>query len=190
MDYWDSCTLKQPDKAAAAAHTYFQANPEHVEMGENLEQYKDLEGVNEDHFVDREARPHQYSFTAAVALYVKGDYEGAIVLFEEALTEYYEADVECRALCQGPQRFEGHDHLRYRYSLHELISDHTITGRPLQRTNDVGHLFDACGFTSWQDFAWPTCQHPTGAAGHPTNRTASACCRRSPEPQQPSNIVR
>lgn len=51
--------LQQPDKAAAAAHTYFQANPEHVEMGQDLEQYKDLQGVNEDHFVDREARPHQ-----------------------------------------------------------------------------------------------------------------------------------
>lgn len=54
-----SLQLKQPDKAAAAAHTYFQANPEHVEMGQNLEQYKDLQGVKEDHFVDREARPHQ-----------------------------------------------------------------------------------------------------------------------------------
>lgn len=51
--------LKQPDNAAAAAHTFFLANPEHVEMGENLEQYKDVEGVQEDHFVDREARPHQ-----------------------------------------------------------------------------------------------------------------------------------
>lgn len=28
-------------------------------MGQNLEQYKDLQGVKEDHFVDREARPHQ-----------------------------------------------------------------------------------------------------------------------------------
>ncbi|KAM6921307.1 prolyl 3-hydroxylase 2 [Xenentodon cancila] len=116
--------LKQPDKAAAAAHTYFQANPEHVEMSQNLEQYKDLQGVNEDHFVDREARPHQRFFTEAVRLYDNGDYEGAIALFEEALVEYYKADVECRALCQGPQKFEGHDHLRYRYSLHELVSDH------------------------------------------------------------------
>ncbi|XP_061739049.1 prolyl 3-hydroxylase 2 [Nerophis ophidion] len=116
--------LKQPDKAAAAAHTYFQANPEHVEMGQDLEQYKDLEGVKEDHFVDREARPHQRSFTAAVTLYDQGDYEGAIHLFEDALLEYYKADVECRALCQGPHRFEGYDHLRYRYSLHEVISDH------------------------------------------------------------------
>ncbi|XP_061832154.2 prolyl 3-hydroxylase 2 [Nerophis lumbriciformis] len=116
--------LKQPDKAAAAAHTYFQANPEHVEMGQDLEQYKDLKGVKEDHFVDREARPHQRSFTAAVTLYDQGDYEGAIHLFEDALLEYYKADVECRALCQGPHRFEGHDHLRYRYSLYEVISDH------------------------------------------------------------------
>lgn len=53
--------LKQPDKAAAAAHTYFQANPEHVEMGQNLEQYKDVQGIKEEHFVDREARPHQVS---------------------------------------------------------------------------------------------------------------------------------
>nr|XP_057928735.1 prolyl 3-hydroxylase 2 [Doryrhamphus excisus] len=116
--------LKQPDKAAAAAHTYFQANPEHVEMGQNLEHYKDLQGVEEDHFVDREARPHQRSFTAAVTSYDQGDYEGAVHLFETALVEYYKADVECRALCQGPHRFEGHNHLAYRYSLYEVISDH------------------------------------------------------------------
>lgn len=51
--------LQRPDKAAEAAHTYFQANPEHVEMGRDLEQYKNLQGVEETHFVDREARPHQ-----------------------------------------------------------------------------------------------------------------------------------
>lgn len=147
--------LKQPDKAAAAAHTYFQANPEHVEMGKNLEQYKDLQGVEEAHFVDREARPHQVfpgiwqvdiwefkkklvaehlwspvlqhkrSFTAAVKLYDKGDFEGSIALFEEALVEYYKADMECRALCQWPQKFEGYDYLRYRYSLYEVISGKT-----------------------------------------------------------------
>uniref|UniRef100_A0A8C7XF77 procollagen-proline 3-dioxygenase n=1 Tax=Oryzias sinensis TaxID=183150 RepID=A0A8C7XF77_9TELE len=116
--------LKQPEKAAAAAHTYFQANPEHVEMGQNLEQYKDLEGVREQHFVDREVRPHQRSFMDAVRLYDKEDYEGAISLFEEALVEYFKADVACRALCQGPQKFEDHDHLSYRYSLLEVVSDH------------------------------------------------------------------
>lgn len=53
--------LGQLDKAASASHTYFQANPEHVEMGEDLEQYKSMQGVKEEHFIDREARPHQVS---------------------------------------------------------------------------------------------------------------------------------
>ncbi|XP_077440993.1 prolyl 3-hydroxylase 2 [Vanacampus margaritifer] len=116
--------LKQPEKAAAAAHTYFQANPEHVEMSHNLEQYKDQQGLQEDHFVDREARPHQRFFSEAMNLYERGDYVGASRLFEEALVEYYKADVACRALCQGPHQFEDHDHLHYRYSLYEVISDH------------------------------------------------------------------
>lgn len=58
-------------------------------------------------------------------LYDKGDFEAAIVVFEEALVEYYKADVECRALCQWPQKFEGYDYLRYRYSLYEVISGKT-----------------------------------------------------------------
>lgn len=31
-------------------------------MGQNLEQYKDMQGVKEEHFVDREARPHQVGY--------------------------------------------------------------------------------------------------------------------------------
>ncbi|XP_076880682.1 prolyl 3-hydroxylase 2 [Brachyhypopomus gauderio] len=116
--------LKQLDKAAAAAHTYFQANPEHVEMIQDLEQYKALEGVEEKHFIDREARPHQRAFSAGVKLYDKGEYGRAATLFEQALAEYYQADVKCRALCEGPQHFEEQDHALYRYSLYELISDH------------------------------------------------------------------
>lgn len=66
--------------------------------------------------------PTQRAFTAAVKLYDKGDFEGSIALFEEALVEYYKADVECRAVCQWPHKFEGYDYLRYRYSLYEVIS--------------------------------------------------------------------
>nr|XP_023827325.1 prolyl 3-hydroxylase 2-like [Salvelinus alpinus] len=91
-------------------------------MDQNLEQYKALEGTNLDHFVDREARPHQRSFSAGVKLYDNANYEEAISLFEEALQEYYRADMECRALCQGPQRFEEQDHVLYRYSLYQLVS--------------------------------------------------------------------
>lgn len=70
--------------------------------------------------------PTQRSFTAAVKLYDQGDFEGSIALFEEALAEYYKADVECRAVCQWPQKFEGYDYLRYRYSLYEVISGKTV----------------------------------------------------------------
>ncbi|XP_060733508.1 prolyl 3-hydroxylase 2 [Tachysurus vachellii] len=114
--------LKQPEKATAAAHTYFQANPEHIEI--NLEKFKALHGVEEKHFIDREARPHQSAFTAAVQLYDNGNFEESVTLFEEALAEYYKADAECRVLCEGPQSFRDHDHVLYRYTLSELISDH------------------------------------------------------------------
>ncbi|XP_006637794.2 prolyl 3-hydroxylase 2 [Lepisosteus oculatus] len=116
--------LNQLDKAAEAAHTYFQANLEHVEMWQNLENYKLLEGVEESYFQDREARPHQQAFTTGVKHYDDGNYEKAIEFFEEALVEYYKADVECRALCEGPQKFEEYEYLEYRPSLYRAISDH------------------------------------------------------------------
>lgn len=79
----------------------------------------------------------QRSFAAAVGLYDEGDHRGAIALFEEALVQYYEADSECRALCQWPQRFDGHDHLRYRYSLYEIISGRSRHLGPLYMNGNV-----------------------------------------------------
>ncbi len=54
--------------------------------------------------------------------YDKGNYEESVTLFEEALTEYYHADVECQALCEGSQHFEEQKHVLYKYNLYELIS--------------------------------------------------------------------
>ncbi|XP_039621846.1 prolyl 3-hydroxylase 2 [Polypterus senegalus] len=116
--------LNQMDKAAAAAHTFFVANPEHMEMRQNLERYKLLDGVEESHFLDREARPHQQAFSTGVKHYDNENYEIAIKSFEEALVEYFKADVECRALCEGPQKFEDHAYLEYQPHLHKAISDH------------------------------------------------------------------
>ncbi|TRY96936.1 hypothetical protein DNTS_014282 [Danionella cerebrum] len=93
-------------------------------MSEHLEQYKVQKGVKEEHFIDRESRPHQRAFFAAVKLYDQENYEESALLFEEALAEYFRADEECRALCEGPQIFEEQDHVLYKYSLYELISDH------------------------------------------------------------------
>ena len=42
----------------AAAHTFFQANPDHVEMKQNLDYYRMMAGVQKEDFKDLEARPH------------------------------------------------------------------------------------------------------------------------------------
>lgn len=50
--------MNRPAKAAAAAHTFFVANPAHQEMKQNLEYYQAMVGVHEDDFTDLEAKPH------------------------------------------------------------------------------------------------------------------------------------
>lgn len=46
--------LGKLQKAASAAHTYFVANPSHLEMRNNIEKYRRMEGVTEEAFQDRE----------------------------------------------------------------------------------------------------------------------------------------
>lgn len=46
------------DKAVAAAHTFFQANPNHMEMKQNLDYYRMMAGVKEEDFKDLEIMPH------------------------------------------------------------------------------------------------------------------------------------
>lgn len=46
------------DKAVAAAHTFFLANPDHLEMRQNLDYYRMMAGVKEEDFKDLEERPH------------------------------------------------------------------------------------------------------------------------------------
>lgn len=50
--------MNRPAQAAAAAHTFFVANPGHQEMRQNLEYYQAMVGVREDDFTDLEAKPH------------------------------------------------------------------------------------------------------------------------------------
>ncbi|XP_014341851.1 prolyl 3-hydroxylase 2 isoform X2 [Latimeria chalumnae] len=95
-----------------------------MEMRQNLEHYKQMEGVKESHFIDREARPHLVAFHAGMKHYDEEEYERAISFFEQALARYYKEDVECRALCGGPQKFEEHEHLEYNATLYEAITDH------------------------------------------------------------------
>lgn len=52
------CQINKLDKAVAAANTFFLANPDHMEMKQNLDYYRMMAGVQEEDFKDLEARPH------------------------------------------------------------------------------------------------------------------------------------
>uniref|UniRef100_A0A452QPZ6 procollagen-proline 3-dioxygenase n=1 Tax=Ursus americanus TaxID=9643 RepID=A0A452QPZ6_URSAM len=108
----------------SAAHTFFMANPEHMEMQQNIENYRTMAGVEALQLVDLEARPHLESYSAGVKHYEADDFELAIKYFEQALREYFSEDTECRALCEGPQRFEEYEYLGYKAGLYEAIADH------------------------------------------------------------------
>uniref|UniRef100_A0A8C4P5U9 procollagen-proline 3-dioxygenase n=1 Tax=Dromaius novaehollandiae TaxID=8790 RepID=A0A8C4P5U9_DRONO len=114
--------LNKLEEAADAAHTFFMANPEHMEIQQDIENYKTTAGkVN---LIDREAKPHMEDYTAGVRHYDKEEYELAIEFFERALKEYYSEDEECQIMCEGPQRFEEHEYLEYKAGLYEAIADH------------------------------------------------------------------
>ena len=50
----------------AAANTFFLANPDHMEMKQNLDYYRMMAGVQQEDFKDLEARPHMVRLTLLV----------------------------------------------------------------------------------------------------------------------------
>ncbi|XP_069583209.1 prolyl 3-hydroxylase 2 [Ranitomeya imitator] len=115
--------LNQLDKAAEAAHTFFMANPEHMEVQQNLKYYQVKSDMP---LIDRERRAYMDEYQAGVKLYDQEQYEEAIDHFEEALKGYYRSDVECRAMCGGPQKFDEYEYVDYSATLYEGIADHYI----------------------------------------------------------------
>uniref|UniRef100_A0A803W8A5 Prolyl 3-hydroxylase 1 n=1 Tax=Ficedula albicollis TaxID=59894 RepID=A0A803W8A5_FICAL len=113
-------------KAAAAAHTFFVANPGHQEMRQNLEYYQAMVGVHEDDFTDLEAKPHLREFQLGVRFYTDEQPAAAILHLEKALEQYFVADTECRALCEGPYDYEGYNYLEYNADLFQAITDHSM----------------------------------------------------------------
>ncbi|NXT65279.1 P3H1 hydroxylase, partial [Chaetops frenatus] len=118
--------MNRPAQAAAAAHTFFVANPAHQEMRQNLEYYQAMVGVREDDFTDLEAKPHLSEFQLGVRFYTEEQPAAAILHLEKALEEYFVADTECRALCEGPYDYEGYNYLEYNADLFQAIIDHSM----------------------------------------------------------------
>ncbi|KAJ7306473.1 hypothetical protein JRQ81_009827 [Phrynocephalus forsythii] len=116
--------INKLDKAVAAANTFFVANPDHMEMRQNLEYYQMMAGVKDSDFVDLEAKPHMEEFRLGVSYYTEEDSQEAVVHLEKALEEYWAADTQCRALCEGAYDYEGYNYLEYTADLYQAIVDH------------------------------------------------------------------
>uniref|UniRef100_A0A3P8WJ50 procollagen-proline 3-dioxygenase n=1 Tax=Cynoglossus semilaevis TaxID=244447 RepID=A0A3P8WJ50_CYNSE len=112
------------NKAVAAAHTFFQANPDHTEMRQNLEYYKMMAGVLEEDFKDLEARSHMAKFLQAKSFYSHESFGLAAEQFEMAVDEYFPADNECRALCEGAYNYDGYNYMEYSADLFQSMTDH------------------------------------------------------------------
>ncbi|KGL75734.1 Prolyl 3-hydroxylase 3, partial [Tinamus guttatus] len=94
--------LKKLDQAVSAAHTFFVANPQHLQMREDIEKYRRMSGVKADSFRDLEATPLWEAYEAGVQHYNADEYLQAVARLEESLREALSALEECRTLCEGP----------------------------------------------------------------------------------------
>ncbi|NXO03612.1 P3H3 hydroxylase, partial [Rhinopomastus cyanomelas] len=116
--------LKKLDQAVSAAHTFFVANPQHLQMREDIEKYRRMSAVKADSFRDLEATPHWEAYEAGVQHYEADEYLQAVAKLEESLTEALSALEECRDLCEGP--WEDEDEEEMQAGLYEAIAAHYI----------------------------------------------------------------
>uniref|UniRef100_A0A8C0BS21 procollagen-proline 3-dioxygenase n=1 Tax=Buteo japonicus TaxID=224669 RepID=A0A8C0BS21_9AVES len=114
--------LKKLDRAVSAAHTFFVANPQHLQMREDIEKYRRMSGVKSDNFRDLEATPHWEAYEAGVQHYNADEYVQAVARLEESLTEALAALEECRALCEGPWEDEEEEEEEMQPGLYEAIA--------------------------------------------------------------------
>ncbi|KAM6417999.1 prolyl 3-hydroxylase 3 [Pluvialis apricaria] len=118
--------LKKLDQAVSAAHTFFVANPQHLQMREDIEKYRRMSGVKSDNFRDLEATPHWEAYEAGVQHYNADEYLQAVARLEESLTEALSALEECRALCEGPWEDDDDKEEEMQPGLYEAIAAHYI----------------------------------------------------------------
>ncbi|XP_015274289.1 PREDICTED: prolyl 3-hydroxylase 3 [Gekko japonicus] len=117
--------LKRLDEAVSSAHTFFVANPQHLQMREDMEKYQRMAGVKAESFRDLEAMPHWVAYEAGLHHYSADDYQQAVAELEESLGEGLLALQDCRALCEGLQEEEEEEE-ETQLGLYEAIAAHYI----------------------------------------------------------------
>ncbi|XP_067402006.1 prolyl 3-hydroxylase 3 isoform X2 [Emydura macquarii macquarii] len=116
--------LKKLDEAVSAAHTFFVANPQHLQMREDMEKYQRMAGVKPESFRDLQATPYWEAYEAGVQRYNVDEYLQATVKLEESLEEALLAVEDCRALCEGPQEDGTEEEMQP--GLYEAIAAHYV----------------------------------------------------------------
>ncbi|XP_068998554.1 prolyl 3-hydroxylase 3 [Embiotoca jacksoni] len=94
--------LEKLQKAASAAHTYFVANPSHLEMRNNIEKYRRMEGVTDGDFQDREVEneKHWVLYDAALQHEASSDWVQAAEKWKACVNETLRQTEECRVQCE------------------------------------------------------------------------------------------
>ncbi|XP_019404451.1 PREDICTED: prolyl 3-hydroxylase 3 [Crocodylus porosus] len=100
------------------------ANPQHLQMREDIEKYQRMAGVKSDSFQDLEAMPHWKAYETGVQHYKVDEYQEAVVKLEESLKEVLLALEDCRALCEGPWEDETEEEMQP--GLYEAVAAHYI----------------------------------------------------------------
>ncbi|XP_036107669.1 prolyl 3-hydroxylase 3 [Molossus molossus] len=121
--------LKKLDLAAAAAHTFFVANPTHLQMREDMAKYRRMSGVRPQNFRDLETPPHWAAYDSGLELLGRQEAGLALPRLEEALQESLAQLESCRAGCEGPeehQREEEEEGTGSQGGLYEAIAGHWI----------------------------------------------------------------
>uniref|UniRef100_A0A7N8YJV5 procollagen-proline 3-dioxygenase n=1 Tax=Mastacembelus armatus TaxID=205130 RepID=A0A7N8YJV5_9TELE len=144
--------INKLNQAVAAANTFFQANPDHMEMRQNLEYYRMMEGVQQEDFKDLEAKPHMAEFLLGKSYYSDDSFGLAAEHFERAVDEYFIADEECRALCEGAYNYDGYNYMEYSADLFQTMTDHFLQVLNCKQHCSVELASTAGGNKPFEDF--------------------------------------
>uniref|UniRef100_A0A8D0PC03 procollagen-proline 3-dioxygenase n=1 Tax=Sus scrofa TaxID=9823 RepID=A0A8D0PC03_PIG len=121
--------LKKLDLAVAAAHTFFVANPTHLQMREDMAKYRRMPGVRPQSFRDLETPSYWAAYDTGLELLGRQEAGLALPRLEEALQESLAQMESCRAGCEGPeeqQREEEEEGTGSQGGLYEAIAGHWI----------------------------------------------------------------
>lgn len=83
----------------------------------------------------------QTEFRLGVRFYSEEQPAAAVLHLEKALEEYFVADTECRALCEGPYDYEGYNYLEYNADLFQAMTGESACAKPSVRGWDQNALW-------------------------------------------------